>query len=190
MQRTWGRFWNTSAVVPGAEGCLTDVSGAVSIMISFCFNYVLRPEVQKILSCLFSQRCKYQLLPCHTLTPLPLSLRLPTFVILQVLTCRFFRRICCPKWIFSCFGVAQHPDSPFAWAVRGSVQQDALFCKGREPEGSRGGWAVLQRRPGEAFLWPERNRPWQLWRCILCTAGTFPSCSYKIHNNQWYNFVF
>lgn len=87
------------------------------------------------------------------------------------MTC-FLRRIYHRRWIFSCFGVAQHPDSPvpFAWVIRDCIQQDALLCQGGEPEGSRGVWAFLQRRPREAFLRPPRDWPWQLWRCLLCTA--------------------
>lgn len=86
---------------------------------------------------------------------------------------RFLRRIYCRRWIFSCFGVARHPDSPVppsAWAIRDYIQQNALLSQGREPEGSGGGGAFLQRRPGEAFLWPPRDWPWQLRRCLLCTA--------------------
>lgn len=85
--------------------------------------------------------------------------------------CWFPRPIRYCRWIFSCFGVAQHPDSPipFAWVIRDYTNQDALLCKGREPEGSGRGWAFLQRRSRKAFLWPQRNWPWQLRRCLLCT---------------------
>lgn len=92
---------------------------------------------------------------------------------IQVLMCWFLRPVHYCRWIFSCFGVAQHPDSPipFAWAIRDYINQDALFCKGREPEGSGGGWALLQRRPREAVLRPSRDRPWQLWRRLLCMGA-------------------
>lgn len=62
------------------------------------------------------------------------------------------------------------PSPPSAWVIRDYIQQDALFSQGKEPEGSGGGRAFLQRRPGEAFLWPPRDWPWQLRRCLLCTA--------------------
>lgn len=86
---------------------------------------------------------------------------------------RFLRRIYCCRWIFSCSGVALRPDSPVppsVWVIRDYIQQDALLSQGREPEGSGGGRAFLQRRPREAFLWPPRDWPWQLRRCLLCTA--------------------
>lgn len=116
--------------------------------------------------------------------------------------CWFLRPIHYRRWIFSCCGVAQHPDSPipFAWVIRDYIHQDALLCKGREPEGSGGGWAFLQRRPREAFLWPPRDRPWQLRRCLLCTADnvltptrTKEKCTpthlwtHVIDDNQGYN---
>lgn len=85
----------------------------------------------------------------------------------------FLRHIYCRRWISSCSGVARRPDSPVppsAWAIRDYIQQDALLSQGREPEGSGGGRAFLQRRPREAFLWPPRDWPWQLRRCLLCTA--------------------
>lgn len=62
------------------------------------------------------------------------------------------------------------PPPPSVWAIRDYIQQYALLSQGREPEGSGGGGAFLQRRPGEAFLWPPRDWPWQLRRCLLCTA--------------------
>lgn len=97
----------------------------------------------------------------------------PLLFIFQATITWFLRRIYCRRWIFSCFSVARHPDSPVppsAWVIRDYIQQDALFSQGKEPEGSGGGRAFLQRRPGEAFLWPPRDWPWQLRRCLLCTA--------------------
>lgn len=107
------------------------------------------------------------------LRPVLLPLLLSPLLSIQVLMCWFLRPIHYCRWIFSCFGVAQHPDSPipFVWAIRDYINQDALFCKGREPEGSGGGWALLQRRPREAVLRPSRDRPWQLWRRLLCTGA-------------------
>lgn len=86
----------------------------------------------------------------------------------------FLRPIHFCRWIFSCFGDTQLPDSPvpFVWVKRDYISQDALLCKGRKPEGSGGGRSVLQRRPREAFLWPPRNWTWQLWRRLLCTDST------------------
>lgn len=103
---------------------------------------------------------------------------------IQLPMCWVLRCIHCRRWIFSCFGVVQPPDSPipFAWVIRDYIQQDALLCKGREPERSGGGWAFLQRRPREALLWPPRDWPWQLWRCLLCTANTPSHCLIRKRN--------
>lgn len=91
-----------------------------------------------------------------------LSMQAPMYWFLRVIDYR--------RWIFSCFAIAQQPDSPiaFAWVIRDCINQDALLRKGREPQGSGGGWAFLQRRSREAFLRPPRNWPWQLWRRLLC----------------------
>lgn len=84
---------------------------------------------------------------------------------------------------FRCVSVWGHcpADEPYLGAVASQTQiipggcgpgpaptQHAQRCSSGEPEGPRDLRALLQGGPWKTLHWSQRDRPWQLWRGLLC----------------------